>query len=82
MFTGCSDVLCSQKISKKKIIFCLKSYFRQLHSSIRSNTFLTACWLSIFMLSEPSRMVLWISRSGPRFQSRAGGLKRKLTKAM
>ena len=38
-----------------------------------SSTFLTASWVSIFVSAKPSRTILLIDRSEPRFKSHTGG---------
>ena len=40
---------------------------------------MTASWLPIFVSAEPSRTILSIDRSEPRFESHAGG---KIIKAL
>ena len=40
---------------------------------VSSSTFLTAFWLLIFVSAEPSRAILSIDRSEPRFESHTGG---------
>ena len=42
-------------------------------------TFLTAFWLLLFVSAEPSRTILLIDRSEPRFESHTGG---KITKTL
>ena len=64
------DALFLLQISKRKLEFTSEFW---VFSSQRETT----CWLSIFMLSQPSQTILWNDRSGPWFQSCAGGLKRK-----
>ena len=66
-FTGSSDVLCLQQSFKEKLEFT--SEFWVFPLCARSSTFLTACWLLIFMLSQPNRTILWVDGSGPQFQS-------------
>ena len=70
MFTVSSHLLCLQQISKEKLEFTLN-----LTLFCKSSTFLTAFWLSIFMLSQPSRTTLLVDRSAPPFQSCVGDLK-------
>ena len=54
--------------------------FGYFHFSEGSSTSLTACWLSIFMLSQPRWTVLWVDRSGPQFQSSTGSLEKNFQK--
>ena len=51
--------------------------FGYFHFSVSSRTFLTESWLPIFVSAEPSRTILSIDRSEPRFESRTGGKIRK-----
>ena len=51
------------------------SYF-----SVSSSALLTATWLSTFLSTEPSRTILWIDSSEPRFKSHAGCKIRKTLK--
>ena len=44
-----------------------------------SSTFLTASWVSIFVSAKPSRTILLIDRSEPRFERHIGG---KITKTL
>ena len=46
---------------------------------VSSSTFLTEFWLPLFVSAEPSRTILSIDRSEPRFESHAGG---KITKTL
>ena len=50
--------------------------------SVSSSTFLTASWLPIFLSAGPSRAILSIDRSEPRFESHTGGKIRKTLKTM
>ena len=77
MFTGCSDMSCLHQ--RKNGQLPLK--FGYFYFSVSFSAFLTACWLSNIIFSEPSRTLLWIDRSGPRFQICAGGWKRKTYKS-
>ena len=54
--------------------------FGYFHFSVSSSTFMTASWLPIFVLPEPSRTILSIDRSEPRFKSHTGGKIRKTEK--
>ena len=56
----------------------LKTYnlpvkFGYFHFYVSSSTFLTASWVLIFVSVEPSRTILSINRSEPRFESHTGG---------
>ena len=55
---------------------------RIFHFLTRSRTFLTACWLSIFMSTKSRESVLWIDRSEQRFQSSVGAFRKKLKTSM
>ena len=65
----------SNRFSKKTKNLALK--FGYFHFSVSSSTFLTAFWLPLFVSAEPSRTILSIDRSEPRFESHTGG---KITK--
>ena len=47
--------------------------FGYFHFSVSSITFITTFWQPIFVSVEPSRTILSIDRSEPRFESYAGG---------
>ena len=53
--------------------------FGYFYLSVTSVTFLTTFWPPIFVSVEPSRTILSIDRSEPRFKSHAGG---KITKTL
>ena len=73
MPSDCNGVSCFQQISGKNLKF---GYF---HFSVSSSTFLTAFSLPFFVSVEPSRTILSIDRSEPRFESHTGG---KITKTL
>ena len=77
MPSDCNGVSCFQQIFEKNLEFTLK--FGYSHFSVSSSSFLTASWLPIFVSAEPSRTILSIDRSEPRFESHAGG---KIIKAL
>ena len=54
--------------------------FGYFHFSVSSSTFMAASWLPIFVSAEPSRTVLSIDRSEPRFESHSGDKIRKTLK--
>ena len=54
MFTGCSDFLCLQPITKEKLKYTSEFWV----ISIFSNASLTACWLPIFMSATLNQTVL------------------------
>ena len=60
-----------------KITQNLPLKFGYFHFSVSSSTFMTASWLQIFVSAKPSRTILLIDRSEPRFKSHTGG---KITK--
>ena len=60
---------------KKKIELLKFGYF---HFSVSSST-LTASWQSILVSGKPSRTILLIDRSKPRFESHTGGKIRKIS---
>lgn len=81
MLTGCCHVFCLQPITKEKWNRTLSSGLYQ--SSAMSSTFLTACWLPIFISAKWNQTALWIDRSGTWFQSHIGKFeKKKLTKTV
>ena len=67
----------SKRFLKKTYNLLLK--FGYFHFSVSSSTFLTAFWLPLFVSAEPSRTILSIDRSEPRFESHTGG---KITKTL
>ena len=67
----------SKSFLKKTYNLLLK--FGYFHFSVSSSTFLTAFWLPLFVSAEPSRTILSIDRSEPRFESQTGG---KITKTL
>ena len=70
----------SNRILKKAQNLPLKvGYF---HFSLSSSTFLTTSWLPIFVSAEPSRTILSIDRSEPRFESHTGSKTRKTFKKL
>ena len=48
----------------------------------RSSTFLTACWLSIFMLCQPDPSVLWVDRSEHSHKKRKDSLEGSLDRVL
>ena len=66
----------SNRFLKKTYNLALK--FGYFHFSVSSSTFLTGFSLPLFVSAEPSRTMLSIDRSEPRFESYTGG---KMTKA-
>ena len=48
----------------------------------RSSTFLTACWLSIFMLCQPDPSVLWLDRSEHSHKKRKDSLEGSLDRVL
>ena len=67
----------SNRFLKKKKKKNLPLNFGYFHFSVSSSTFLTESWLPIFVSAEPSRTILSVDRSEPRFESRTGGKIRK-----
>ena len=78
MPSNCNGVSRFQQISEKTKNLPLK--FGYFHFSVSFSTFLTTFWQPIFLSIEPSRTVLSIDRSEPRFESHAGGEIRKILK--
>ena len=68
----------SNRFLKKTLNLPLK--FGYFHFFVSSITFLTASWLAIFVSVEPSRTILSIDRSEPKFESHTGGKIRKTLK--
>ena len=67
------------RILKKKT-YNLPLKFGYFHFSVSSGTFMTASWLPIFVSAEPSRTMLSIDRSEPRFESHTRGKTRRTLK--
>ena len=63
----------------KKNLEFTSDVYGYFHFSVCSSTFLTAFWLLLFVSAEPSRTILLIDRSEPRFESHTGG---KITKTL
>ena len=83
MPSDCNVVSCFQQNFEKKIWNFFQNLplkFRYFHFSVSSSTFMTASWLPIFVSAGPSRAVLSIDRSEPRFESHTGGNIRKTLK--
>ena len=72
MPSNCNGVSCFQQIFEKSF-----GYFQ---FSVSSSTFLTASWLPIFVSVKPSRTILSIDRSEPKFENHAEGKIRKTLK--
>ena len=71
MHSNCNGVSCFQQIFEKKLKIYLWSL--GIFTFVSSSTFLTAFWPLIFVSAEPSRAILSIDRSEPRFESHTGG---------
>ena len=63
-------VSCFQQILEKKSLPLKFGYF---HFSVSSSTSLTAFCLPIFVSAKPSRTILLIHGSEPRFERHTGG---------
>ena len=79
MPSDCNGLSCFQQIFEKKTQN-LPLKFGYFHFSVSSSTFLTAFWPAIFVSAEPSKTILSIDRSEPRFKSQTGDKIRKTLK--
>ena len=68
----------SNRFLKKSQNLPLK--FGYFHVSVSSSTSMTPSWLLFFVSAEPSRNILWIDRSEPRFENYTGDKIRKTLK--